>query len=270
MAISKTPPNVAEHAADTLRRTILSGDAPPGSSLPGERELAEKLGVSRLTLRNALATLQSEGLIEKVHGAGNRVLDFRESGGVDLIGPMARYAIEGGRIPLRLLGDLLEFRRLVATQVLSVVAERGTPDELRELREQRAKLETLLDEGEAFMRADLHFARLLVRATHNLALELLYNTVQRTITQSPGFEAAFTVNAHATLKTYDALLDLLDTRDPERVRKVSARILAPLDRKTLDRLASLARLVGGPEEETADRDHVSARPRTAQMKESTS
>lgn len=221
------------------------GDAEPGSLLPGERELAETLGVSRVTVRSALATLQSEGLVEKVHGAGNRVLDFREHGGVDLIAHLARYAIEGGEVPLRLLGDLLEFRRLVATQVMAVAAERGTPSELRALRDQRAVLGELLDNGEAFMREDLNFARILVRATHNLALELLYNTVQRIITASPGFEAAFLVNARDTLATYDALLDLLETRDPGRIRKAAARFLEPLDRKTLDRLGALSRVLAG-------------------------
>ncbi|MBO6939590.1 MAG: FadR family transcriptional regulator [Deltaproteobacteria bacterium] len=246
MAKSNTSkPNAAESAAHELRRRILMGDAEPGSLLPGERELAENLGVSRVTIRSALATLQSEGLVEKVHGAGNRVLDFREHGGVDLIAHLARYAIEGGEMPLRLLGDLLEFRRLVATQVMAVAAERGTPSELRALRDQREVLGELLDDGEAFMREDLHFARILVRATHNLALELLYNTVQRIITGSPGFEAAFLVNARDTIATYDALLDLLETRDPARIRKAAARFLEPLDRKTLDRLGALSRVMAG-------------------------
>jgi len=221
------------------------GEVEAGSLLPGERELAEKLGVSRVTIRSALATLKSEGLVEKVHGAGNRVLDFREHGGVDLIAHLARYAIDGGEMPLRLLGDLLEFRRLVATQVMAVVAERGTPAELQALRDQRERLGDLVDDGPAFMREDLRFARILVRATHNLALELLYNTVQRIITSSPGFEAAFLVNARDTVATYDALLDLLETRDPDRIRKAAARFLEPLDRKTLDRLGALARVLAG-------------------------
>lgn len=238
-------PNAAESAAHELRRRILMGEVQPGSLLPGERELAEKLGVSRVTIRSALATLKSEGLVEKVHGAGNRVLDFREHGGVDLIAHLARYAIEGGEVPLRLLGDLLEFRRLVATQVMAVVAERGSPAELQALRDQRARLGDLVDDGPAFMREDLHFARILVRATHNLALELLYNTVQRIITSSPGFEAAFLVNARDTIATYDALLDLLETRDPGRIRKAAPRFLEPLDRKTLDRLGALSRVLAG-------------------------
>ena len=97
--------SAADAAADRLRRRILEGELPAGSMLPGERELSEQLGVSRLTLRSALASLQAQGLIEKVHGAGNRVLDYRETGGVELVAHLARLAVEGGTMPLRLLGE---------------------------------------------------------------------------------------------------------------------------------------------------------------------
>ena len=111
---------------DTLRRRILSGELEDGSMLPGERELSEQLGVSRLTLRSALASLKAEGLIEKVHGAGNRVLPFRETGGIETVAHLARYAIQRGDVPLGLLNDIMEFRRFVAVQVLGTVAERNT------------------------------------------------------------------------------------------------------------------------------------------------
>lgn len=233
--------NASELAAESLRRKILMGDVTPGSMLPGERELSETLGVSRLTLRSALATLQAEGLIEKVHGAGNRVLSYRESGGVELVGHLARYAVLGGELPMQLLADLLEFRRFIAIQILGAVAERATPDELHQLETHHAHLHTLVDSPSEFMEADLHFARLLVRATHNIALELLYNTVQRIVRSSPGFEAAFSVNTPATLATYDELLVVLKTRDPARVQQAAAERLAPLDRRTLDRLGELAK-----------------------------
>ncbi|HJL02445.1 MAG TPA: FCD domain-containing protein [Polyangiaceae bacterium LLY-WYZ-15_(1-7)] len=239
--------SAADAAADRLRRRILEGELPAGSMLPGERELSEQLGVSRLTLRSALASLQAQGLIEKVHGAGNRVLDYRETGGVELVAHLARLAVEGGTMPLRLLGELLEFRRLIAVELLGLVAERATPEELRALREHRQAQAELVDDPEGFMKADLDFARLLVRAGHNLTLELLYNTVQRLVTATPGIEAAFAVNSRATLQTYDQLLDLIESRDPDRVRRLARTVMEPLDRRTLDRLAEAASLFAGGE-----------------------
>ncbi len=237
--------NAADQAADRIRKGILGGEFPAGTTLPGERDLSERLGVSRLTLRSALANLQAQGLIEKVHGSGNLVLDYRERGGVELIAHLARHAIEGGKVPLSLLGDLLEFRRLIATELLGLVAARATSEELRGLRTHRATMGPLLGDADAFMRADLQFARLLVRAAHNLTLELLYNTVQRMVMDHPGLEAAFGVNAPATLKTYDRVLELLESRDPDQVRAFARSAFEPLDRRTMDRLEEVARALEG-------------------------
>lgn len=237
---------------DALRRRILSGELEDGSMLPGERELSEQLGVSRLTLRSALASLKAEGLIEKVHGAGNRVLPFRETGGIETVAHLARYAIQRGDVPLALLNDIMEFRRFVAVQVLGTVAERGTPAELRGLRLQLEVLHEVVDDAPRFMEEDLQFARLMVRATHNLAMELLYNTALRVLRASPGFEAVFSVNARETLRVYERLLEMIADRDPERVQALARRVLEPLDRKTTDRLAELADVLGSTSSSTVN------------------
>lgn len=238
--------NAVDETADRLRDAILRRELPAGQDLPGERELAERLGVSRLTLRSALARLAAEGLVRPVHGSGTRVLDFRETGGVDLIGYLARQSLEGGTVPSSLLADLLELRRMVAVEMLGLVAERATPGEIAALRAQRRKQGSLVDDPEAFVRADLDFARMMLRASHNLALELLFNTIQRIIEQNPGFEAAFLVNADASLTVYDKLLDLIEERNPKRVRKTTRRLLERLDRGTLERVDALGEALARP------------------------
>ncbi|MFJ7493110.1 GntR family transcriptional regulator [Streptomyces sp. NPDC097727] len=57
--------------ADDLRQQITTGRIQPGERLPSETVLAERYAVSTVTLRHALAVLQSEGLVEKIHGKGN-------------------------------------------------------------------------------------------------------------------------------------------------------------------------------------------------------
>jgi len=59
--------------ADSLRRDILANRMPPGHKLPSESELQGNFGVSRITVRQALASLHAEGLIEKVNGKGSYV-----------------------------------------------------------------------------------------------------------------------------------------------------------------------------------------------------
>lgn len=59
--------------ADDLRRHITTGRIGPGERLPSESALADRYKVSTATLRSALAMLQGEGLVEKIHGKGNFV-----------------------------------------------------------------------------------------------------------------------------------------------------------------------------------------------------
>ncbi|WP_121712664.1 GntR family transcriptional regulator [Streptomyces sp. E5N91] len=59
--------------ADDLRRQITTGRLGPGDRLPSESALADRYKVSTATLRSALAVLQGEGLVEKIHGKGNFV-----------------------------------------------------------------------------------------------------------------------------------------------------------------------------------------------------
>lgn len=59
--------------ADDLRHQITTGRIKPGDRLPSEAGLADRYKVSTVTLRSALAVLQGEGLVEKIHGKGNFV-----------------------------------------------------------------------------------------------------------------------------------------------------------------------------------------------------
>lgn len=70
---------------DELLLQITKGEYHAGSQLPSEPELARKLGVSRATLRQALALLQDDGLVRNIRGKGNYVLDnFNKSKDVQL------------------------------------------------------------------------------------------------------------------------------------------------------------------------------------------
>ncbi|MGW2888347.1 GntR family transcriptional regulator [Streptomyces griseoruber] len=71
--MTQTVPPRHHDIADDLRRQITTGRIKPGERLPSEAELAGQYKVSTATLRSALAVLQGEGLVEKIHGKGNFV-----------------------------------------------------------------------------------------------------------------------------------------------------------------------------------------------------
>lgn len=233
---SKPRQSAADRATTRLRQRILSGELPAGSALPGERELSETLGVSRLTLRTALTRLESEGLVRSSHGASTRVQDFRATGGLPLLSHLAEEKLARGEMPLSLLRDILELRRLLAVEVLALVAERGTREDLNGLRAQLRLLREHEGDELSFMALDLAFARKVVLSTHNVALSLLYNTVEQLVESNPLARPAFLVNTDNALAVYEKLLELLDQRDVERVRSVSRTLLLRMDRRTLDKL----------------------------------
>src|SRR5438046_6735231 len=83
------PPSARRSRGETalirLRRDILLGRWRPGARLPPERELAERLGTNRNTLREALRTLESENLVRARQGDGTIVLDWRAAGEINLL-----------------------------------------------------------------------------------------------------------------------------------------------------------------------------------------
>lgn len=238
MAKAATPRVRAVDAAiRELRDAILTGRYPAGTDLPPERELAVSVGVSRLTLRAALERLQSEGLLNAVHGSGNRVRDYREHGGLELLGPLARLSLSSGALSPELLRQVLEMRLLIAVQALGLAAERATQEQLRGLREQIEVLGQHVDAPAEFMEADLELARRVIDAAHNLPLRLLYNTVTRAIRGQFGLEVLFmAADPNRSLGFYRHALALVEARDADGVRAVTQRLLAQQDARLLRRL----------------------------------
>ncbi|MPQ96601.1 FCD domain-containing protein [Modestobacter sp. I12A-02628] len=100
------PVTSAERAVGTLREVILSGELPAGARL-GEAELAERLGVSRTPVREALSRLAAEGLVDIVANRGARV---------------ATWTVEE-------LEGVFELRLLLEPQLTSLAVPRATPED---------------------------------------------------------------------------------------------------------------------------------------------
>lgn len=223
-----------DRTLETLRTAILTGRHPAGAPLPPERTLSGQLGVSRLTLRAAIAHLESEGLVHAVQGSGTLVLDVRQSGGLELLGPLLRTALAEGELPRGLLEQVLELRRSLAVEAVGLATERAANEDLDALDAQLAQQREHAHDPDRFMREDLRFARLLLRATHNLALELLYNSVVRSLAAQRGAVMLFVATDPAqTIAAYAKLVALLRARDPEHARNVARRLLARHDRRLL-------------------------------------
>ncbi len=91
MTTWSAPQRPAAYAEQTLVQAILDGTFSPGSTLPGERDLAARLGVTRPTLRETLQRLERDGWINIRHGKSTHVNHVWTEGGLNVLSAMVRY-----------------------------------------------------------------------------------------------------------------------------------------------------------------------------------
>jgi len=175
--------SVVDICEQMLRREIISGELEVGAQLPPERELAEQMEVSRLTLRSALTRLAASGLLSVRQGSGYRVQDYLRFGGPDLLDEVVELA-ESSTSRVRIVADLLAMRRQVARVVLerlSDPAERGSVDEVMDAIERfAAAVEGRADVEEIAM-ADLGIISAMVQATESPVYALCINPIIRVV-----------------------------------------------------------------------------------------
>src|SRR6266851_3629105 len=109
-----------------LRELIHSGRVAPGSALPGELELAARLGLSRHTIRHALGTLATEGLVRRERGRGTRVLDPVAAVTERSLGSFYAFAWEVSARGLEQRSVVLELANVRASPELAKRLELGT------------------------------------------------------------------------------------------------------------------------------------------------
>lgn len=179
-----------DRVTDALRRSILGGEAAPDTLLPPERELAVALGVARPTLRAALAHLEAEGLVRARQGEGVRVLDPLRHGTVDLL----------RHLPLRpdVVSAALEVRRALAAEAVALASARASAADRAALRA-LADAQRATTDAAAWIDGDLAFTRRLLEATGNVALVLLFNSLEGAWRAHPALSAALAADRDAAL-----------------------------------------------------------------------
>lgn len=218
----------------SLRDEVLAGRFAPGVRLPPERQLAEQLGVNRVTVRGALARLVSEGLLTVRQGSGYVVHDFRERGGPELLATLARQSDAGAHAELA--ADLLEVRRGIARVVLTRLAQKPPRKKALEAIAQAIDaLERLAAPPaplDALARADLDVLAAVVDATGSTAFRLLINPVGGVVLSMPRLQAAMFKAPVENVAGWRLLLAWLEAPSPEGVEQI-VDVLAARDTQTV-------------------------------------
>ncbi len=215
-----TPPaRPADYAEKSIVTAIVSGDYPPGSTLPAERELAGQLGVTRPTLREALQRLARDGWLTIRQGKPTIVNNFWREGGLNVLGTLARHEQQ---MPVDFVPNLLEVR-LAMAPAYTRAAVTNDPVAVESL---LTRYRALQDTAIAFATFDWALHRMLTIASGNPIYTLilngftdLYDKMARHYFSLPG-------NRAASRAFYRALLEACTRQDADAAEEISRSAMA--------------------------------------------
>jgi GntR family transcriptional regulator, transcriptional repressor for pyruvate dehydrogenase complex len=237
--------SIVESVIEQLEALIF-GTFEPGETLPSEGKLAEALGVSRLTLREATRTLVARGLLEIRQG--RRPTVSAPNGG--LVGDFFKSAVR--RDPRALL-DLIEVRRALEVHIATLAARRATKGDVADMEMSIAAMRAGGDESEAFHAADVRFHENLARASGNRLLVFLIEAFAEPLRESrlrsfAGHQARGG-GVEDVVQQHQTILDAVKARSPKAAAEAMRYHLEQTERD----LRELLQGVSG-EEGLKDRD----------------
>jgi GntR family negative regulator for fad regulon and positive regulator of fabA len=171
-------PKPAEIAETRLLEAILDGTFPIDSTLPGERDLAAQIGVTRPTLRETMQRLARDGWLDIQHGKPTRVRDYWREGSLGVLNILANQgppiASLGGQSH-DFVAHLMEIRLLLAP-AYTRQALASAVDEVKALLDRATELD---EDPAAFARFDWELHHLLTKTAENPVFCLLLNSFER-------------------------------------------------------------------------------------------
>jgi DNA-binding FadR family transcriptional regulator len=160
--------------AEQIASAVMNGEFAAGARLPPERELAERFGVSRNVVREAVNELRSRGLLETRHGSGSVVSGRLHKPVSDVLGSMVGATQDGEY-------KLLELRCALEINVARLAAERAGKDDMDALGRILDAYDAAGDDLDACADLDIEFHRALVRAARNELFEVVLASLEELV-----------------------------------------------------------------------------------------
>ena len=208
-----------------IERAIFDGDLKAGDRLESERELAERFGVSRITVRDALRVLEARGLVYVKVGA---------SGGAFVTETNADQVAESISTMILLrkmtLSGVAEARTIVETATSELAAERADAAAIERIERCVEKGRAVLREQAPHTEASMDFHVAVADASGN---ELLKATVAayRDLLIQTLHDMRDVRSARATQKAHEEILDAIRTHDPEAARSLMLAHLQDFEKR---------------------------------------
>ncbi len=216
--------SISKQIAEQIRDAIVSGQLEIGDRLPTEDELAQRYGVSRPSVREALKRLAAQNLVRARRGptGGNFVVrpSFDElaeslSGAATLLIGIGELGIE----------EIIEARRVLQHSCLELAVTNATESDIRQLETALARQQNPQISDEAFCRADVAFHRALVDATGNGMLRFVMYTVLDALIPVANMVVTVVRKRGDILDLHARMLEQLQRRDTDALNATMDELL---------------------------------------------
>lgn len=207
-----------------IGRGIVEGRFPVGSTLPGDVELMERLGVSRTALREGLKTLAAKGLIESKTKVGTRVLDERSWNLFDA--DILTWRLQRG-VDRSFLESLFEIRQALEPLGAASAALFRTDKHLAQIEAAWDAMRSPDHTRESFTLADLDFHRAVLDASANPFLQSMGNVIEAALATSFSLSAPIESQARFDLsgRQHRAVLDAIVRQDPHAASQAMSTVI---------------------------------------------
>jgi GntR family transcriptional repressor for pyruvate dehydrogenase complex len=208
---------LAESVAEELLDRILRGEVGPDEALPSEVQIAQEFGTSRLTVREALRTLQARHIVQVRRGLGTYVNPPESWTDLEAILKAASRGVAAHQVALR----LLEVRRMVETGSAELAARRATPEDLARMQQAIEELERAhaAEDLDEVTRADLAFHDALLRASGNPFVPVLLGQLGQLLYTARRETSAFAEVQRHAIHHHKLVLEAVASGDPEHARR---------------------------------------------------
>ena len=212
--------NLASRVAEQLLDKIRGDDLAPGTRLPSEMAMAKHFGVSRTVVREAIARLKAEGLLETRRGSG---AFLRATDGPQAVAGEDRMTEES----VEALLNLIEVRRGVESEVAALAAVRRTPGQLAEIEHALRRIDEAVAAGGDGVEADTRLHQCIAAVTGNpywvQIIEMFSQHVRSAVRVTRANEARREDFARQVKAEHEQIVSAIAARDPDLARAAATQ-----------------------------------------------
>lgn len=206
----------ADHVAQDLLARVVAGELAVGDILPREADLAERYGVNRSVVREAIKQLEVHRVVRPVRRRGTEVLDPLRSMSPEVLSAM--LVTRTGTVDRDVLADLLELRAAIDELMGGLAAQRRSTEDVAEMREVLATLEASLDDPAEYARRMGDMSLVVARAAKNQLLQALVHWNAAIYAEHESLFINVRIATPPMLQGMAAMVDLIEAQDEAAVR----------------------------------------------------